>query len=159
MATVAGVKIKPKAKKITSVSIRENAKRDHAPSWDGAADMTPAEYATHFRNAMKYYNLETSAKDLKVKVIDWMGRNGYDKDQIQDFKKTKDWRCHLTMGAIASCLIKGMPDVKEGFNNGKSAVAWLKNEIAAILDAGQYDVETVVAVSYTHLTLPTIYSV
>lgn len=155
MATVAGVKIKPKAKKITSVSIRENAKRDHAPSWDGAADMTPAEYATHFRNAMKYYNLETSAKDLKVKVIDWMARNGYDKDQIQDFKKTKDWRCHLTMGAIASCLIKGMPDVKEGFNNGKSAVAWLKNEIAAILDAGQYDVETVVVDKTVKVAVPT----
>ena len=155
MATVAGVKIKPKAKKITSVSIRENAKRDHTPSWDGAADMTPAEYATHFRNAMKYYNLETSAKDLKVKVIDWMGRNGYDKDQIQDFKKTKDWRCHLTMGAIASCLIKGMPDVKEGFNNGKSAVAWLKNEIAAILDAGQYDVETVVVDKAVRVAVPT----
>ena len=155
MATVAGIKIKPKAKKITSVSIRENAKRDHTPSWDGAADMTPAEYATHFRNAMKYYNLETSAKDLKVKVIDWMGRNGYDKDQIQDFKKTKDWRCHLTMGAIASCLIKGMPDVKEGFNNGKSAVAWLKNEIAAILDAGQYDIETVVVDKTTKVVAPT----
>jgi len=155
LATVAGVKIKPKAKKITSVSIRENAKRDHAPSWDGAADMTPAEYATHFRNAMKYYNLETSAKDLKVKVIDWMARNGYDKDQIQDFKKTKDWRCHLTMGAIASCLIKGMPDVKEGFNNGKSAVAWLKNEIAAILDAGQYDVETVVVDKTVKVAVPT----
>lgn len=144
MATVAGVKIKPKAKKITSVSIRENAKRDHSPQWDGVADMTVEQYAAHFRSAMKYYNLETSAKDLKVKVIDWMGRNDYNKDQIQDFKKTKDWRCHLTMGAIASCLLKGMPDVREGFNNGKSAVAWLKNEITKIVEAGQYDIEVVV---------------
>ena len=144
MATVAGVKIKPKAKKITSVSIRENAKRDHSPQWDGVADMTVEQYAAHFRSAMKYYNLETSAKDLKVKVIDWMGRNDYSKDQIQEFKKTKDWRCHLTMGAIASCLLKGMPDVREGFNNGKSAVAWLKNEIAKIVEAGQYDIEVVV---------------
>ena len=38
MATVAGIKIKPKVKKekITSVSIRENAKRDYSPKWDGA---------------------------------------------------------------------------------------------------------------------------
>ena len=143
MATVAGVKIKPKAKKITSVSIRENAKRDHSPKWDGVDDMSVEQYAAHFRSAMKYYNLETSAKDLKVKVIDWMGRNDYTKDQIQEFKKTKDWRCHLTMGAIASCLLKGMPDVRAGFNNGKSAVTWLKNEIATIVEAGKYDIETV----------------
>jgi len=144
MATVAGVKIKPKAKKITSVSIRENAKRDHSPQWAGIEDMNPAQYAEHFRSAMKYYNLETSAKDLKVKVINWMGRNDYSKDQIQEFKKTKDWRCHLTMGAIASCLLKGMPDVRADFNSGKSAVTWLKNEIAKIMEAGQYDVEVVV---------------
>jgi len=143
LATVAGVKIKPKAKKITSVSIRENAKRDHSPKWDGVDDMSVEQYAAHFRSAMKYYNLETSAKDLKVKVIDWMGRNDYTKDQIQEFKKTKDWRCHLTMGAIASCLLKGMPDVRAGFNNGKSAVTWLKNEIATIVEAGKYDIETV----------------
>ena len=72
-----------------------------------------------------------------------MGRNDYTKDQIQEFKKTKDWRCHLTMGAIASCLLKGMPDVRAGFNNGKSAVTWLKNEIATIVEAGKYDIETV----------------
>lgn len=145
MATVAGVKIKPKAKKITSVSIRENAKRDHSPNWDGASEMSTTEYAAHFRNAMKYYNLETSAKDLKVKVIDWMGRNDYSKDQIQTFKKTKDWRCHLTMGSIAANLIKGMPDVKEGFNDGKSTVAWLKNEIANVIETGKHDIEEVVA--------------
>jgi len=49
----------------------------------------------------------------------------------------------LTMGAIASCLLKGMPDVRAGFNNGKSAVTWLKNEIATIVEAGKYDIETV----------------
>lgn len=144
MATVAGIKIKPKAKKITSESIRENAKRDHSPKWDSVAEMTSAQYANHFRAAMKYYNMESSGKELKVKVIDWMGRNDYDKATIQQFKKTKDWRSHLTMGAIAASLIKGMPDVREGFNQGKSAVAWLKNEIATVIEDGKYDIEEVV---------------
>ena len=148
MATVAGIKIKPKVKKekITSVSIRENAKRDYSPKWDGAESMSSSEYGAYFRAALKYYNLETSAKDLKVKVIDWMGRNDYDKETIQKFKKTKDWRCHLTMGAIAACLIKGMPDVKVGFNQNKSAVQWLKNEINAVIENGKYDVEVVAEV-------------
>ena len=145
MATVAGVKIKPKAKKITSQSIRENAKRDHSPKWDAVEQMTSDQYANHFRAAMKYYNMESSGKELKVKVIDWMGRNDYSKEDIAKFKKTKDWRSHLTMGAIAASLIKGMPDVREGFNQGKSAVEWLKNEIATVIEDGKYDVEEVVA--------------
>ena len=144
MATVVGVKIKPKTKKITSITIRENAKRDHSPKWDNTAEMTPANYAAHFRSALKYYNLETSAKELKVKVIDWMGGNEYSRDQIQSFKKTKDWRCHLTMGSIAACLLKGMPDIKEGFNNNKSSVQWLKNEIAKVIEEGKNDLEEVV---------------
>ena len=145
MAVVAGVKIKPKSKKITSQSIREYAKRDHSPKWDDAATMTSGQYANHFRAAMKYYNMESSGKELKVKVIDWMGRNGYDKTTIQSFKKTKDWRSHLTMGAIAASLLKGMPDVKEGFNHNKSAVEWLKKEIADIIESGKFDIEEVVA--------------
>lgn len=145
MATVAGIKIKPKAKKITSESIREYAKRDHSPKWDDAGTMTAAQYANHFRAAMKYYNMESSYKELKPKVIDWMGRNGYDKATIQSFKKTKDWRCQLTVGAIAASLIKGMPDVKEGFNNDKSAVEWLKKEIATIIESGKFDIEEVIA--------------
>ena len=145
MATVAGVKIKPKSKKITSQSIREYAKRDHSPKWDEVGTMNSMQYANYFRAAMKYYNMEHSGKELKPKVIDWMGRNGYDKATIQSFKKTKDWRCQLTVGAIAASLLKGMPDVKEGFNGNKSSVEWLKKEIASIIEDGKYDVEDVVA--------------
>ena len=156
MATVAGVKIKPKAKKITSQSIREHAKRDHSPKWDNVADMTASQYTDHFRAAMKYYNMESSGKELKVKVIDWMGRNDYSKEQIAKFKKTKDWRSHLTMGAIAASLIKGMPDVRDGFNQGKSAVEWLKNEIDTVIDNGKYDVEEVVVDKTTKVIVPVI---
>jgi len=156
MATVAGVKIKPKTKRITSQSIRENAKRDHSPKWDAVEQMSKTQYAEHFRASMKYYNMESSGKELKVKVIDWMGRNDYDKATIQAFKKTEDWRSHLTMGAIAANLIKGMPDVREDFNNGKSAVAWLKNEIATIIEAGKYDIEKEVVEKTEKVATPVI---
>jgi hypothetical protein len=145
MAIVAGVKIKPKSKRITSQSIRESAKRDYSPKWDGAEAMSAAEFIVHFRNAMNYYRMESSAKDLKPKVIDWMGRNGYDKATIQSFKKTKDWRCNLTIGSIAANLLKGMPAVKEGFNGNKSSVEWLTKEIAEVIEDGKYDLEEVVA--------------
>ena len=141
MATVAGIKIKPKVKKekVTSVSIRENAKRDHSPKWDGAEIWTGEQFLRHFQFAMRYYRMESSGKELKPKVIDWMGRNGYDRDGIKEFKDTRDSRCQLTVGAIAACLIKGMPEVHPEFNDGRSTAAWLRAEIAKIVDDGKWD--------------------
>ena len=158
MAVVAGIKIKPKVKKekITSVSIRENAKRDYSPKWDGAADMSPTEFGTHFREAMKYYRLESSAKDLKPRVIDWMGRNDYSREQIQAFKKTKDWRCNLTMGAIAACLLKGMPAVKQGWNNNADSAEWLKGEIENSVEQGKYDIEEVAVDKTVKAVVPAV---
>jgi len=143
MATVAGVKIKPKSKRestrITSQTIRENAKRDRSPKWDDAETWDSETFNRHFRNAMTFYRLESSGKELKSKVIDWMGRNGYDKDTIKAFKDTKDSRCGLTMGAVAACLIKGMPSVHPGFNNGRDTATWLGAEISKVIEQGADD--------------------
>ena len=160
MATVAGIKIKAKPKKestkITSVSIRENAKRDYSPKWDGIETLSALEYNAKFREAMKYYRMESSAKELKPKVIDWMGRNGYDRDQIAQFKKTKDWRCNLTMGAIAACLIKGMPEVRQGFNGNKNAADWLKGEIENAVEQGKWDIEEVETIKAAKVVAPVV---
>lgn len=156
MATVAGVKFKPKAKKITSTSIREYAKRDHSPKWDGASTMSPKEFLKYFHGAMSYYKMESSAKELKPKVIDWMGRNGYDRAEISAFKKTDDWRCHITMGAIAANLLKGMPEVNEGFNNGKNTGDWLRLEISKVVADGKNDVEPVIVDKTAKLAAPVI---
>jgi len=129
------------SKRITSQSIRENAKRDHSPKWDGHETWTSEQFNAAFRNAMQYYRFESSVKELKPKVIDWMGRNGYAKDEISAFKKTKDSRCNLTVASIAACLIKGMPTVRAGFRDGKDNAEWLRKEIATIVEAGKDDVD------------------
>ena len=147
-------KVAVKKTRVTSVSIREIAKRDLSPKWDGAADMSPTEFAAHFREAMKYYRLESSSKELKPRVIDWMGRNDYSRDQIQAFKKTKDWRCNLTMGAIAACLLKGMPTVKQGWNNNADSAEWLKGEIEGAVEAGKWDIEEVEVVKAAKAVAP-----
>lgn len=141
MATVAGIKIKPKkeSKRITSQTIRENAKRDYSPKWDGAETWDGETFNRHFRRAMDFYRMESSGKELKSKVIDWMGRNGYDKATIKDFKNTKDGRCGLTMGAVAACLIKGMPSTHAGFNNGRDTATWLGKEISKVIEQGADD--------------------
>jgi hypothetical protein len=157
MATVAGVKIKPKAKKVTSVTIRENAKKDYSPKWDGCEDMTASQFLRHFHSAMAYYRLEFSGKDLKPAVIKWMSSIGCTKEDIAAFKKTKDNRCNVTMGAIASCLLRGMPAVREDFNNGRDSTIWLRNEIVQIVEQGKDDIddESVVEVKST-VVQPTI---
>jgi len=48
------------------------------------------------------------------------------------------------MGAIAACLIKGMPDVRTGFNENRSAGEWLRKEIDNVLEKGKDDVEEAV---------------
>jgi uncharacterized protein (DUF433 family) len=161
MATVAGIKIKPKVKKekITSVSIRENAKRDYSPKWDGAESWDGEQFNRHFRGAMAYYRMESSGKELKSKVIDWMGRNGYEKAVIKAFKDTRDGRCGLTMGAVAACLIKGMPSTHAGFNNGRDTATWLGKEIAKVIEQGaddEIEVEEGVKAVKVEVYVPTI---
>ena len=124
-----------------SIALREKAKRDYSPSWVGCEAWDENQFLRFFHSAMKYYRMEASGKELKVKVIDWMGKNGYDKKTIQSFKKTKDNRCSLTVGSIAACLLKGMQSTRVDFNNGRDTATWLGAEIAKIIDEGKHDID------------------
>jgi hypothetical protein len=141
-----------------SIRIRQNKARDMSPNWEDAENWDSNRFTRHFHAAMAWYRLESSGKDLKVKVIDWMGRNSYDKKIIKAFKDTKDSRCSLTMGSIAACLIKGMPAVHPGFNNGKDSALWLGNEISKVVEEGKDDEVEVVGVKEvkTVAVVPTI---
>jgi len=115
--------------------------RDFSPKWDGCETWDSNQFLRHFHSAMSWYRLESSVKELKPKVINWMGANGYTKDQISAFKKTKDNRCGMTVGAIAACLLKGMPPVRADFNEGRSSAVWLANEISKIVAEGKDDID------------------
>jgi hypothetical protein len=131
-------KVKKKSRVTASVAMRENAKRDNSPKWDGCENWTAEQFNTYYHDSMRYYRIDNT-KDLKPGVINWMSRHGYTKDQIQEFKNTKDWRCSNAMGAIAANLLKGMPEVREDFNNGRSLVEWLKEMIATVISDGSND--------------------
>lgn len=146
MATVAGIKIKNKApkkesKRITSVTIRQNAKKDHSPVWEGTETLDAAKFLRHWHKAMDYYRLECSAKDLKPAVLKWMAVKEMSKDEIAAFKKTKDNRCSSTMGAIASCLLRGMPEIRTDFNDGRDTAVWLKDAISKVVAEGKDDTD------------------
>jgi hypothetical protein len=143
MATKTPVR-KSRVTKAAVSKIRENAKRDNSPRWEGSESWTDEQFTKHFHSAMDYYRLEANEKDPKSKVINWMGQNGYERDVIQSFKKTKDWRTSLTMCNIASCLMRGMPDSHPSFNKGRSTVEWLKKSIDQVIREGANDVEVTV---------------
>ncbi len=121
------------------IAHRTKAARDLSPKWDDHETMTADQFNKHFRNSMDYYRLETSGKELKPKVINWMSTNGYPKDVIKAFKDTKDNRCSVTVGAIAANLLNGMPAHRADFNEGRNTAEWLSKAIAKIIDEGKND--------------------
>jgi len=140
MATKAPVK-KSRVTKQQVIAHRANSKKDHSPVWEETDKLTAGQFLRHWHIAMEYYRMEFNGKDLKPKVIDWMGKVGYDKEDIKAFKDTKDHRCNTTMGAIAACLLRGMPDVRADFNEGRSTAEWLRKSIKTATEEGALDKE------------------
>ena len=140
MATKAPAK-KTRVTKAQVTAHRTKAAKDYSPTWDTAEQMDGAQFLRHWHSAMQYYRMEFSGKDLKPAVIKWMTSVGCTKEDIQAFKKTKDNRCNLTMGSIASCLLRGMPAVRADFNDGKDTAAWLRKQIADVIAEGKDDID------------------
>jgi len=121
--------------------VRAKKGRDFSPKWEGHETWDTNQFLRQFHSAMAWYRLESSAKELKPKVIDWMGRQGCTKEDISAFKKTKDNRCGMTMGAVAACLIKGMPAVRAEFNDGRDTAVWLRARINEVIEQGRDDLD------------------
>lgn len=140
MATKAPAK-KTRVTKAQVTAHRTKAAKDYSPVWTDCEKMDANQFLRHWHSAMTYYRMEFSGKDLKPAVIKWMGSIGCTKEDIQAFKKTKDNRCSLTMGSIASCLLRGMPAVRADFNDGKDTAAWLRNAITEVISQGKDDID------------------
>jgi hypothetical protein len=133
-----------KKTRVTSKQVQAHRTRvvkDHSPVWDGVELMDANKFLRHWHIAMEYYRLEFNGKDLKPAVIKWMTDIGCAKSDILAFKKTKDNRCNGTMGAIASCLLRGMPDVRADFNEGRSTGEWLRKQIVQVIAEGKGDAD------------------
>ena len=143
MAKTAVKKVRVTAKQVAEHRTKSN--RDMSPRWDGAEEWNGDKFNAHFRQSMDYYRLEFSAKDLKPRVIEWMKTQGFDKTDIDAFKKTKDSRCSGTMGGVAACLLRGMPEVHAEFNNGKDSGAWLRENIYGVISEGKNDIDEEIA--------------
>jgi len=138
---MAKVATKTRVTKKQVTAHRTKAAKDHSPVWDNVESMDASQFLRHWHHAMEYYRLEFNGKDLKPAVLKWMATVGCTKEDIAAFKKTKDNRCNSTMGAIASCLLRGMPAVRADFNDGRDTSAWLRAEIVKVIADGKNDVD------------------
>jgi hypothetical protein len=132
---------KTKAKKVVIKSATSKTKRDTSPNWEGSESWDIDKFYAHFHNSSLYYRSEYGGKELKPQVIKWLTQKGVDKSIITSFKRTKDWRSHLTMGTVASCLLRGMPEQRADFNNGKNTAEWLLNEVQKVIASGDFNAE------------------
>ena len=124
-----------------SITIRQNKSRDMSPKWDGAEEWDSEKFTRNFRNAMEWYRLESSVKELKPKLVEWMHSVGYTKSDINTVRKTKDKYFNGTMVGVAACLVKGMPEVHAGFNQDRDTGIWLRKEIQKVIIDGADDLD------------------
>lgn len=147
MATATKKKAAPvKKTRVTAKQVnahRSRGVKDFSPTWEGALEFNGEQFTRHFRRAMEYYRLESSTKELRPKVAEWMESAGYKKDAIGEFRKLKDTRVSSTLCGVAACLVRGMPAVHPGFNNGRDTAEWLKAEIEKSVKAGKDDADEV----------------
>lgn len=132
---------KVKAKKVVARTVTSKSKKDLSPNWEGSAEWPIEKFYAQFHNSSLYYRSEFGGKELKPQVIKWLTQKGVDKSVITSFKRTKDWRSHLTMGTVASCLLRGMPEQRADFNNGKNTAEWLLNEVQKVIALGDFNAE------------------
>ncbi len=123
---------------------RTRAAKDLSPKWEGVENWTGEQVTRHFHNAMEWYRMESSVKDLKPKVVEWMKQDGFDQTTVDRFRKIKDHRCSGTMGGLAACLLKGMPAQRADFNGGRDSAEWLRGAINEAIEAGKNDLEPTV---------------
>lgn len=140
---MAKAETKTRVTKKQVIAHRTRAIKDTSPTWEECETWSADKFHKHFRNAMDYYRLEADNKTFKPAVIKWMESVKCTKEDISAFKKTKDNRCSGTMGAVASCLLRGMTPQRADFNNGKDTAQWLLASINEVIAAGKHDIEEV----------------
>jgi hypothetical protein len=133
------------------IAHRTRAVKDTSPVWEGCETWDADTYHRFFKRAMDWYRLESEIKTYKPAVAKWMETVGCTKADITAFKKVKDSRINTTMGAVASCLNRGMMPQRADFNQGRDTAAWLRAEIVKVIAEGKNDIDpdTVVEVKPT----------
>jgi hypothetical protein len=130
---------KTKVTKKQVIAHRTRVAKDTSPAWDDCDSWSADKFHAYFRYAMNYYRLEADNKTFKPAIVKWMESVNCAKEDITAFKNLKDSRVSSTMGAIASCLLRGMTPQRDDFNKGRSTAEWLLSSISEAIQTGKGD--------------------
>jgi predicted lipid-binding transport protein (Tim44 family) len=156
MATKTATKTRVTKKQV--IAHRTRVVKDNSPNWEGCESWDADKFHRHFRHAMDYYRLESEVKSYKPFIVKWMTEIECAKEDISQMKKVKDNRISTTMGAVASCLLRGMTPQRADFNNGKDSSAWLRAEIVKVLTEGKDDIDPDVAAAEKEASKADVYT-
>lgn len=115
------------------------SKKDSSPKWDNADQLSGEAFTKLFRDSMNWYSQNKTGKELKPQVINFLAQAGVDRELISQFKRTRDAMCGITLGAVAACLVKGMPRIHPEFNSAKDSGAWVIKEVETIVAKGDFN--------------------
>jgi hypothetical protein len=125
-----------KAKKARNPLMMDEKYTGPEPEWDGWEKWSWEKFRKEKHRGHYYYNYFNNAKDMIPAVLEWMGKNGYSKEDIRAYKEVPDWNTSPTMGALATMMNRGMPS-KHPESEDTPSDEWLKNKIDPIVSAGK----------------------
>jgi hypothetical protein len=111
MATVAGIKIKPKAPRVSNIAFSDEKYTGREPVWDTerAEKMTQDEFDHFLRKSFFYYNYYYTQKDVKKHAVKWMQENKYSKADVSAFIRSPDRAVPMTAYGLLMAHKQGMP--------------------------------------------------
>jgi hypothetical protein len=112
MATVAGIKIKPKVSKPRGGVFADEQYTGSEPVWDTerALKMPDEQFDHHLRKSFYYYNYYYTQKECKPHVSEWMERSGkYTSQQIRAFNRASDKSIPMTVCSLIMAHRAEMP--------------------------------------------------
>jgi DNA-binding transcriptional MerR regulator len=125
------------------------------PQWDGCENWDPIKFMKNRNRMFGFYNYYLSAKDLKVFALEWMKKNGYNKDQIKIIKSLRDTQPSVTTSKLCRAMNNGMAPTcdgcmdyykdKEGYSGAKphNDYEHVKKEIDSLLSQNTQPIVTI----------------
>jgi hypothetical protein len=106
------------------------------PEWTGWEKWSFDKFRKEKHRGHYYYNYFNNSKDMIPAVIEWMGNNGYSKEDIRAYKEMPDWKTGTTMGSLATMLNRGMP-TKHPESEDRDSTEWLNEQLLPLVAAGK----------------------
>lgn len=136
MATVAGIKIKAKAPRVSNIAFSDEKYTGREPVWDTerAEKMTQDEFDHFLRKSFFYYNYYYTQKDVKKHAVKWMQENKYSKADVSAFIRSPDRAVPMTAYGLLMAHKQGMPFREK-------ELAYFKRQLEAAINSADAEPE------------------